>query len=59
MPRGAYAIRYAKKAEDLADEAQRGRSARTPLLVWGGMHIVVGALVAVVLGIAFLAYLIA
>ncbi|MBA3428036.1 MAG: hypothetical protein H0U07_05615 [Actinobacteria bacterium] len=48
-----------EKAEDLADEAQRGRSARTPLLVWGGMHIVVGALVAVVLGIAFLAYLIA
>ncbi|MDQ3161849.1 MAG: hypothetical protein M3Q92_03300 [Actinomycetota bacterium] len=48
-----------EKTGELVDEAQRGRSARTPLLVWSGLHIVVGALVAVVLGIAFLAYLIA
>jgi hypothetical protein len=48
-----------EKTEDLVEEAQRGRSERTPWLVWGGMHVVVGALVAVVLAIAFVAYLIA
>ena len=48
-----------EKTEELAAEAERGRSERTPWLVWGAMHIAVGALVAVVLAIAFVAYLIA
>ncbi|MBA3348847.1 MAG: hypothetical protein H0T13_09835 [Actinobacteria bacterium] len=48
-----------QKSEDLAAEAEGGRSERTPWLVWGGMHIIVGALVAVVLAIAFTAYLLA
>ena len=48
-----------QKTEDLVGEAERGRSERTPWLVWGGMHVVVGALVAVVLAIAFAAYLLA
>jgi hypothetical protein len=48
-----------EKTEELVQEAERGRSERTPWLVWGGMHLVVGALVAVVLTIAFVAYLIA
>jgi hypothetical protein len=48
-----------EKPKELAEEAERGRSERTPWLVWGGMHVVVGALVAVVLAIAFAAYLIA
>jgi hypothetical protein len=47
------------KVEELAVEADRGRSERTPWLVWGGMHVIVGALVAVVLLIAFTAYLLA
>jgi hypothetical protein len=45
--------------EDLVDEAERGSSERTPWLVLGGVHIVVGALVVVVLAIAFSAYLLA
>jgi hypothetical protein len=48
-----------EKTEELVQEAERGRSERTPWLVWGGMHLVVGALVAVVLAIAFVAYLLA
>ncbi len=48
-----------EKTEELVTEAEAGRSARTPWLVWGGMHLVVGALVVVVLGIAFAAYLLA
>jgi uncharacterized membrane protein YhaH (DUF805 family) len=48
-----------EKVEELAVEADRGRSERTPWLVWGGMHVIVGALVAVVLAIAFTAYLLA
>lgn len=48
-----------QKTEDLVDEAERGRSERTPWLVWGGMHVVVGALVAVVLAIVFTVYLLA
>jgi hypothetical protein len=48
-----------EKTEELVQEAERGRSERTPWLVWGGMHLVVGALVVVVLAIAFTAYLIA
>jgi hypothetical protein len=48
-----------EKTEDLVEEAQRGRSERTPWLVLGGVHLIVGALVAVVLLLAFVAYLIA
>jgi hypothetical protein len=48
-----------EKTEELVQEAERGRSERTPWLVWGGMHLAVGALVAVVLAIAFVAYLLA
>jgi hypothetical protein len=48
-----------EKTEDLVDEAERGRSERTPWLVWGGMHVVVGALVVLVLLLAFGAYLLA
>jgi len=48
-----------EKTEELVEEAERGRSERTPWLVWGGMHVVVGALVAVVLAIAFTAYMLA
>jgi hypothetical protein len=48
-----------EKTEELIDEADRGRSERTPWLVWGGMHVVVGALVAVVVAIAFTVYLLA
>lgn len=48
-----------QKTEELVEEADRGRSERTPWLVWGGMHLVVGALVVVVLTLAFSAYLLA
>jgi len=48
-----------EKTEEVVREAERGRSERTPWLVLGGVHILVGALVAVVLMIAFVAYLIA
>jgi hypothetical protein len=48
-----------QKTEDLVEEADRGRSERTPWLVLGGVHVLVGALVAVVLAIAFTVYLIA
>jgi len=48
-----------EKTEKLVEEAERGRSERTPWLVWGGMHLVVGALVAVVLAIVFTVYLLA
>ena len=48
-----------EKTEDLADEAERGQSERTPWLVLGGVHIAVAALVAVVLAIAFTVYLLA
>ena len=48
-----------EKTEELVDEAERGRSERTPWLVLGGVHVIVGALVAVVLVLAFTAYLLA
>lgn len=48
-----------EKTEDLVEEADRGQSERTPWLVLGGVHVLVGALVAAVLAIAFAAYLIA
>jgi hypothetical protein len=48
-----------EKSEDLVAEAERGRSERTPWLVLGGVQIAVAALVALVLVIAFTAYLLA
>jgi hypothetical protein len=48
-----------EKTEELVEEAERGTSDRTPWLVLGGVHIAVAALVALVLAIAFVAYLIA
>ena len=47
------------KAEEVVEEVERGQSERTPFLVWGGMHLVVGALVAIVLVIVFTVYLLA
>jgi hypothetical protein len=48
-----------EKTEELVREAERGRSERTPWLALGAVHVAVGALVAVVLAIAFVAYLVA
>ncbi len=48
-----------EKTEELATEAERGESERTPWLVLSGVHIAVGALVAVVLAIVFTVYLLA
>jgi hypothetical protein len=47
------------KVEDLAHEAAQGKSARTPWLILGGMHLVVFGIVAVVLAIVFTVYLVA
>ena len=48
-----------EKTEDLVEETERGQSERTPWLALGGVHVIVGALVVVVLAIAFTAYLLA
>jgi hypothetical protein len=48
-----------EKVSELAVEAERGKSARTPWLVLGGVHLVVLAVVAVVLGLVFTVYLLA
>jgi hypothetical protein len=48
-----------EKAEELAAEAERGTSERTPWLVLGGVHVIVAALVGVVLAIVFVVYLLA
>jgi hypothetical protein len=48
-----------EKVEELAAEAERGQSARTPWIVLGGVHIVVLTVVALVLGLVFTVYLIA
>ncbi len=42
--------------KDLAEEAQRGRSERTPFLALSGVTIAVAALVAIVLAIVVLAF---
>ena len=42
--------------KDLAKEAERGRSERTPWIALSGVTLVIGALVAVILVVAFLAY---
>ena len=48
-----------EKTEELLQEAERGRSERTPWLVLGGVHVVVIAIVAVVLALVFTVYLLA
>ena len=48
-----------QKTEELAVEAERGKSERTPWLVLGGVQIAVAALVIVVLVIVFTVYLLA
>jgi hypothetical protein len=48
-----------EKVSDLAVEADRGKSARTPLIVLGGVNLVVFAVVAVVLALVFTVYLLA
>jgi len=42
--------------KDLVDEAQRGRSERTPWLALTGVTVVVGMIVVVILVVAFLVY---
>ncbi len=51
--------RAEEKVEDLAQEAAEGKSARTPWLIVGGMHVLVLSIVAVVLAIVFTVYLLA
>jgi hypothetical protein len=41
---------------DLHDEAQRGRSERTPFIALGGVTIVVAAVVVVIVAIALILY---
>jgi len=48
-----------EKTEELAVEAERGKSERTPWLVLGGVQIAVAAAVVVVLAIVFSVYLLA
>ena len=48
-----------EKTENLAAEAERGRSERTPWLVLGGVHLAVVALVALVLAVVVAVYLLA
>ncbi len=48
-----------EKPKELAEEAERGRSERTPALAISGVALAVGTLVAIVLGIAFAVYLLA
>jgi hypothetical protein len=45
-----------EKIEELAHEAEAGETARTPALLVGGVALVVGAAIAILLVIAFLAY---
>jgi hypothetical protein len=46
-------------SKKLAEEASRGRSARTPAIALTGVTLVIGAAVAILLAIAFLAYYLA
>ncbi len=48
-----------EKTEELATEAERGQSERTPWLALGGVSTAVAALVVVVLAIAIAVYLLA
>jgi hypothetical protein len=53
MPETPHPVETAK---DLAHEADRGRSARTPLIAITGVTLVVGAVVIVVLAISLVVY---
>ena len=48
-----------EKTGDLVEEAERGRSARTPALAISGVTLAVAALFLVIGGLAFLVYLLA
>jgi hypothetical protein len=48
-----------EKPKELVEEAERGRSERTPWIVLGGVNVVVFGAVAVLLAIAFTAYYLA
>ena len=48
-----------EKTGDLVEEAERGRSARTPALALSGVALAVAGLVGIVLAIAFAVYLLA
>jgi hypothetical protein len=51
--------RIEEKVGELAAEAERGKSARTPWIVLGGVQLFVLAVVAVVLALVFTVYLLA
>ena len=53
---GGTARNMTETPKDLAKEAERGRSERTPWIALSGVTLVIGALVAVIVVIAFLAY---
>lgn len=46
----------AEKPRELAEEAARGRSERTPLIALTGVTIAVGVVVGIVLALAFFVY---
>jgi hypothetical protein len=48
-----------QKTEKLVAEAERGQSGRTPLIVLGGVNVIVALIVAVMLAIVFTVYLLA
>jgi hypothetical protein len=41
---------------DLVHEAERGDSPRTPFLLWGGMHLLIGAVVAIIAAAMLILY---
>lgn len=47
------------KVEELVHEAAEGKSARTPWLIFGGMHLFMFSIVTVVLAVVFAVYLLA
>jgi hypothetical protein len=47
------------KVDELVQEAAEGKSARTPWLIFGGMHLLMFTIVGVVLAIVFTVYLLA
>ena len=49
----------AETPRELVEEAERGRSDRTPVIALTGVTIVVAALVAVILGVALIVYFVA
>jgi hypothetical protein len=53
---GRAAAHPVETAQDLATEAERGRSARTPAIAIGGVSLAIGAVLAVLLVVLFLIY---